>query len=169
MKRVRLAGLSIAAAGVIGIAGWTAGVGHEPYAGRWAAPTEAERKASVRTMPAPAGTAARATARKPAGTPQSPEKKQPRPPAPFVQRFADQSGVKPLAPKKKTGPVEVAATVDGCDRNYGTKAQCIPLVFPGKSPDKCGWLRDHGFREVKVAGRDRQRLDADRNGTACDS
>jgi hypothetical protein len=167
MKHVRLAGLLIAAAGVIGIAGWTAGVGHEPYAGRWTEASEAERKAAVRTMPAPAGTAARPLTREPADVPRSAGTKQ-RPPSPFVQRFADQRGVKAQGPKKKTGPVKVAATVDGCDRNYGTEAQCIPLVFPGKVADRCAWLRDHGFQEIKVAARDRQKLDADGNGVACD-
>ncbi|MDI6101788.1 hypothetical protein QLQ12_24505 [Actinoplanes sp. NEAU-A12] len=90
-------------------------------------------------------------------------------PAPFVQPFAGQPGVTRQKPKRKpTAPVKVAPTVDGCDRSYGTIAQCVPVRFPPGVTDKCAWLRDHGFPALKVTGPDRQGLDPDRNGSACD-
>ena len=34
--------------------------------------------------------------------------------------------------------------------------------------DKCAWLAAHGYAAVRVTGPDRQKLDPDGNGTACD-
>ncbi|MEV6342896.1 hypothetical protein [Actinoplanes sp. NPDC051851] len=90
-------------------------------------------------------------------------------PAPFTQSFAAQPGVSRRKPgKRPTAPVKVAPTVDGCDHNYGTRAQCIPVTFPAGVRDKCAWLADHGFRAFRVTVTDRQKLDPDRNGIACD-
>jgi hypothetical protein len=58
--------------------------------------------------------------------------------------------------------------VDGCDHSYGTRAQCIPWTFPAGVTDKCAWLTAHGYQRIPVAGPDRQHLDPDRNGAACD-
>jgi hypothetical protein len=86
-----------------------------------------------------------------------------------VQRFAGQPGVTRQRPGPKPAkPVQVAVTVDGCDRNYGRRVQCIPVAFPGDARDKCAWLRAHAYQTVPVVGKDRQHLDADRNGIACD-
>lgn len=85
--------------------------------------------------------------------------------APFIQRFAEGSAA--VAPPEQKSPA-VPAFVDGCDRDYGTRAQCVPLSFPAGVTDKCSWLAAHGFTGLTVAGRDVQRLDADENGTACD-
>lgn len=89
--------------------------------------------------------------------------------APFVQQFAAQPGVKPLPPhaSPKT-TLSVTPNVDGCDHNYGTKTQCIPLVFPDGVTDKCRWLQEHDFSAVLVVGKDLQELDTDHDGTACD-
>jgi hypothetical protein len=95
--------------------------------------------------------------------------RRPATPAPFIQNFAAQPGLARQKPKgKPAAPVKVAPTIDGCDRNYGTIAQCIPIVFPKGVTDKCGWLTAHGFTALKVMGKDRQRLDRDRDGIACD-
>lgn len=74
----------------------------------------------------------------------------------------------PLGPRKPAR--DVAAWADGCDRSYGDPAQCLPRVFPGEagSPaDKCRWLDGQGWQPFAVHGRDRHRLDTNRDGTAC--
>ncbi|WP_460366347.1 hypothetical protein [Actinocorallia lasiicapitis] len=65
----------------------------------------------------------------------------------------------------------VPANFDGCDHNYGDTGQCVPWVFPDgieEYADKCLWLKLNGFRDVKVRGADRQKLDLDGNKIACD-
>ncbi|GID28195.1 hypothetical protein [Paractinoplanes brasiliensis] len=90
-------------------------------------------------------------------------------PAPFVQSFAAQPGVKPLpALPSPTAPLKVPANVDGCDRGYGTRTQCVPWTFPSSATDKCAWLAAQGFTHLTVHGTDRHQLDPDKNGTACD-
>jgi len=93
-------------------------------------------------------------------------------PAPFVQHFADGPTASPLPRQKSpTAPLKVPAFVDGCDHNYGTTTQCVPLVFPGGvagAEGKCAWLATHGFTDLIVAGKDSQGLDADHDGVACD-
>ena len=93
-------------------------------------------------------------------------------PAPFVQHFADGPTASPLPQQKSpTAPLKVSAFVDGCDHNYGTTTQCVPLVFPGGvtgAKDKCAWLAAHGFTDLIVAGRDSQGLDTDGDRLACD-
>ncbi|WP_328472947.1 hypothetical protein OHA21_11230 [Actinoplanes sp. NBC_00393] len=93
-------------------------------------------------------------------------------PAPFVHTFAGQPGVRPLPRKPSpTAPLAVPANVDGCDRSYGTRAQCVPWVFPPGVTDKCAWLAERGYLDppLAVAGQDRQKLDPDGNGIACDT
>ncbi|BCJ41264.1 hypothetical protein GCM10010168_44380 [Actinoplanes ianthinogenes] len=120
-------------------------------------PTAASRSAAPAVKPAvePAGTTPPAVA--PAASP-----------APFVQHFADGATASPLPAKKSpTAPVKVPAFADGCDHNYGTPTQCVPLTFPAGVTDACSWLAAHGFTDLKVAGRDVQNLDPDGDGTAC--
>jgi hypothetical protein len=61
---------------------------------------------------------------------------------------------------------------DGCDHNYGTVPLCVPWAFPQgfhTSPaKKCEWLKNHDFAGIPVTGVDRQGLDPDKNGVACD-
>ncbi len=91
-----------------------------------------------------------------------------RSPAPFVQRFTSGPATSPRPTiRSPKAPVKVPAFVDGCDHNYGTPTQCVPLIFPAGVTDKCSWLAAHGFTALIVAGRDSQRLDADGDGTAC--
>jgi hypothetical protein len=87
---------------------------------------------------------------------------------PHVQAFAQQPGVSALSPlPSPTGTNPVEAHIDGCDRNYGTPAQCVPWTFPAGTTDACGWLAAHGFGPLAVVGTDRQGLDRDADGIAC--
>jgi hypothetical protein len=90
-------------------------------------------------------------------------------PEPYVQNFAHQPGARPKRPLASPRTTHsVRPNVDGCDRNYGTVTQCVPWKFPAGTTDKCGWLAGHGFGRLVVQGVDRQRLDRDGNGIACD-
>ncbi|MEU4219701.1 hypothetical protein AB0F10_30685, partial [Actinoplanes sp. NPDC026623] len=112
-------------------------------------PAAPERTAPERTVPEPAPAAPTA--------------------APFVQSFAQLPGVPPQRPlPSPTGTHYVPSNVDGCDHNYGTITQCVPWTFPAGTADRCAWLTAHGFEELRVAGGDRQKLDEDGNGVACD-
>ena len=71
-----------------------------------------------------------------------------------------------------SGPskVPVPAHVDGCDHDYGSTGQCVPWKIEGTdTAARCDWLTAHGFGPLKVHGTDRQHLDTDGNGTACDT
>jgi hypothetical protein len=60
---------------------------------------------------------------------------------------------------------------NGCDFNYGQVPLCVPYNFPEgvkTVQDKCAWLASHNFKKIPVSGQDRQGLDADKNGIACD-
>jgi hypothetical protein len=93
-------------------------------------------------------------------------------PAPFVQTFAAQPGVRPQPAKPSpTATLPVTANVDGCDHAYGTRTQCVPLTFPGgvtSVAGKCAWLAANGFTDLTVVGTDHQKLDENANGIACD-
>ena len=89
---------------------------------------------------------------------------------PFVQNFAGQPGAKPLRPlSSPTATHFVRPNVDGCDHNYGEITQCVPWTFPAGTRDKCAWLAERGFKTLKVAAADRQKLDPDGNRIACDN
>ena len=89
-------------------------------------------------------------------------------PAPFVQNFAAQPGVEPLPAKPSpTATISIAPNIDGCDHGYGTRTQCVPWTFPPSVTDKCAWLAAQGFESLTVHGKDRHKLDPDRNGIAC--
>ena len=90
-------------------------------------------------------------------------------PAPYVHDFAGGLRDKPL--RNGTGPhhVAVAWNVDGCDHDYGAVSQCVPWKIPAPAGQRCQWLSAHGFGPLKVYGRDRQNLDTNHNGIACDT
>jgi hypothetical protein len=90
-------------------------------------------------------------------------------PPPYVQPFAEQPGVKPRAPlPSPTAGVEIEEGTDGCDHAYGDRDICVPWEFPAGVTDKCGWLRERGFKPLKITGgRDRHGLDRNGDGTAC--
>lgn len=92
-----------------------------------------------------------------------------------VQSFADElkasePGTGTSAPQPGHGHhgVKMAAGFDGCDHAYGRIGQCVPWTFP-KMPraDRCAWLLDRGYGRLEVHGRDRHRLDRDKDGIAC--
>ncbi|HWS32051.1 MAG TPA: hypothetical protein VN408_04830 [Actinoplanes sp.] len=92
-------------------------------------------------------------------------------PEPFVQTFADQPGARPLSRlPSPTTTVSMPVNVDGCDRSYGTRSQCVPRNLPPGVTDVCTWLRDRGFLDRPLTARtpDRHHLDTDTNGFACD-
>jgi hypothetical protein len=90
-------------------------------------------------------------------------------PPPYVQPFAQQPGAKPRKPAASpTAGVDIAEGTDGCDHAYGDRDVCVPWVFPAGVTDKCGWLRERGFKPLKITGgRDRHGLDRNGDGTAC--
>jgi hypothetical protein len=172
MSRTRMAAVVLAAVAVVAGVSWV-GIGSRDQ-GTIRATSVAARGVLPAASP---GTGAPVPDSKGTGTgAATPEKaaKATRPgkratPAPFVQTFAGQPGITRQKPKRKpTAPVKVAPAVDGCDRAYGTIAHCVPLRFPEGVTDKCAWLRERGFKDLKVVGKDRQQLDPDRNGIACD-
>jgi hypothetical protein len=72
------------------------------------------------------------------------------------------------AAKRQKAP---ASAGDSCDHNYGRVPVCVPWDFPVeiKTPqEKCAYLESHGLKTVPVTGKDRQGLDTDSNGIACD-
>ena len=101
----------------------------------------------------------------PSATPAPPDGSQAEP---HVQTFAQQQGVAALPPlPSPTSTHAVETHIDGCDRNYGTPAQCVPWTFPAGTTDACGWLAGHGFGPLVVVGTDRQGLDRNGDGIAC--
>lgn len=117
-------------------------------------------------------------------------------PAPFVRDFADGLTGKRVAVYKHSRRIHEGWNVDGCDHDYGTKDQCVPWKIPASAgttgagtrgaacgwlnqcaPSKipasaaaaaCEWLQRNGFGPVLVSGRDRQNLDTNHDGIACD-
>jgi hypothetical protein len=179
VTRVRRSVLALAVLGVLGVVAagiWlVAGPGKQdasPAAAPAARPTDstwpglAAGPSATPSVPptaaAPAVPAAPAAAE--AGGPAGPVAE------PFVQNYAGQPGVKPLKPlPSPTKTHYVRPNVDGCDHNYGEVTQCVPWTFPTGTTDKCTWLAEHGFKKLKVAAADRQKLDTDGNKIACDN
>ncbi|GAA2854256.1 hypothetical protein Acy02nite_49410 [Actinoplanes cyaneus] len=180
MSRLRYTGIAVAALALGGAAAWTVVTTHDAPAPSFVTAPAAEQGA----LPAatPSGRRSdhtdraghRAVAPVPAAPATSPGTAAGRPrthgtPAPFVQTFAAQPGRARIKPgKSPKTPVRVAPMVDGCDRNYGTKAQCVPINYPKGVTDRCAWLTAHGFTRVAVVGKDRQHLDPDHDKIACD-
>jgi hypothetical protein len=162
------AGLTVAAVTFSGGATPAAPAGYEAPPGGGPAPEAAGparaggpavTAPSTRRPPARAGTPPAASA--PPGTEQAR-------PAPFLQSFAGQPGVRALPRRPSpTAPLSMPAFADGCDHAYGDPNQCVPLVFPPGTANKCAWLAAHGFTAVPVVGEDRQGLDPDGDRRAC--
>lgn len=161
------AAIALAVAGVLfllgraGLASW----GSTPAAMAGPAPASPAPRPADSTRPLTHQPPAPASASAPAGHKPAPTAS----PAPFIQTFAAQPGVRPQPPlKSPTATLPVKAYVDGCDHAYGTKTQCVPLTFPPGVTDKCAWLAAQGFANLRVVGADDQHLDPDKNGIACD-
>ncbi|WP_214107767.1 hypothetical protein [Acrocarpospora catenulata] len=90
-------------------------------------------------------------------------------PAPRILPFAAKPGPSKARVAKRPEKVAVTAFADGCDRTYGTIAQCVPVSFPklAKGESKCAWLAARGFPPLAVHGKDRQKLDSNQDGVAC--
>jgi hypothetical protein len=111
---------------------------------------------------APPSAALLATPAPPPGSPSTPEPH-------IITTFADQlQGGRTPVPRRGLQPVPVRSDVDGCNRDYGTAAQCIPKALPGGQGDICSYLAKRGITGVKVRGADRKGIDRNRNGVVCD-
>ncbi|MET7902471.1 galactose oxidase early set domain-containing protein [Streptomyces sp. NPDC005355] len=87
-----------------------------------------------------------------------------------TQPFADDPSAAPKPKKQRRArAVTLAEGYDGCDHTYGTGDQCVPWRFPRgvAKADRCAWLLARGYGAMKTHGRDRHRLDRNRDGTAC--
>jgi len=70
----------------------------------------------------------------------------------------------PVLAQQAPHTVPVQAFSDGCDRGYGTAAQCVPLRAPGNQPVTCGYLLSAGYLPL-VAVQDH--LGLVKNGRVC--
>jgi hypothetical protein len=61
--------------------------------------------------------------------------------------------------------------IDGCDHNYGDGDvnMCVPWQIPAAPGTACAWLKGNGYPALKVYGTDRQHLDTNHDGIACDA
>jgi hypothetical protein len=77
------------------------------------------------------------------------------------------------APRRRAGrvladPKATGALASGCAVGYGAAgAQCVPARRPGDRPVTCAYLVTQFPDGVTVTGRDRLRLDTNRDGLAC--
>jgi len=170
MTWLRRTAILLGVLGVLGLGGWVlAAAGYQPDS----PPAALLASASPSVSPSAAAPSAPALSASAAPAPTTrPSSSSPAAAAtvgPFVQTFADQPGVRPQpALPSPTATLPIRANIDGCDRNYGSVSQCVPWIFPPGTTDKCAWLAAHGFKDLPIVGSDRQHLDPDGNGTACD-
>ena len=163
MTRGRLTPIVLGTLGALAVLAWALAVPVRQEAAPAAAatPTESVEPAAGDTTSA---------SRPPAAPSAAPTTASPAPAEPFVQSFARQPGVRPLKPvPSPTATLKVPVTIDGCDHAYGAATQCVPWTFPVGTTDKCAWLAEHGFVDVRVVGADRQKLDPDGDKIACNT
>lgn len=86
---------------------------------------------------------------------------------PRIHQFADQPGAPERPLPSPTAPIEIEEGNEGCDYAYGDRTVCVPWEFPEGVTDGCAWLRERGYKPLKVNGRDRHNLDRNGDGTAC--
>ncbi len=57
---------------------------------------------------------------------------------------------------------QYSVPIDGCDRNYGVRGECVPYNFPpqvaNNPADKCAYLAKHEFKSLELVGTDRHKL-----------
>ncbi|MCC3766685.1 DUF1929 domain-containing protein [Streptomyces sp. UNOC14_S4] len=93
--------------------------------------------------------------------------------APMVHHFAAaMPHTATHRPQQKRTSVPVDPQLSGCDRHYGAANVCVPTVFPPTvaptTEGRCTWLKQHGYRDLKVNGRDDPlRLRPDGDGRVC--
>jgi hypothetical protein len=86
---------------------------------------------------------------------------------PRIHKFADQPGAPERPLPSPTAPIEIDEGNEGCDYAYGDRTVCVPWEFPEGVTDGCAWLRERGYKPLKVNGRDRHGLDRNGDGIAC--
>ena len=86
---------------------------------------------------------------------------------PRVHQFADKPGAPEGPLPSPTAPIEIEEGNEGCDYAYGDRTVCVPWEFPEGVTDGCAWLRERGYKPLKVNGRDRHNLDRNGDGIAC--
>jgi hypothetical protein len=164
--------LVLGVSGVLAAGVWLLAAPGQPAASPAAAPVAPAPRPTDSTWPRlAAGPSATPSVPPTSAAPGAPSSTAPAGPTaePFVQNFAGQPGVRPRKPlPSPTTTHFVRPNVDGCDHNYGGITQCVPWTFPAGTTDKCLWLADRGFRDLRVAAADRQKLDPDGNKIACD-
>ncbi|BCB81983.1 hypothetical protein GCM10022251_52370 [Phytohabitans flavus] len=86
---------------------------------------------------------------------------------PRIHEFADKPGTPERPLPSPTAPIEIEEGNEGCDYSYGDRTICVPWEFPDGVTDGCAWLRERGYKPLKVNGRDRHKLDRNGDGIAC--
>ncbi|MEE6262819.1 hypothetical protein [Plantactinospora sonchi] len=86
---------------------------------------------------------------------------------PRVLPFAEQPGAPEAPIPSPTAPNEIREGNEGCDYAYGDRTVCVPWQFPDGVTARCDWLKERGYKPLKVNGRDRHGLDRNGDGTAC--
>jgi hypothetical protein len=81
---------------------------------------------------------------------------------PYVRDFANGLTGEVNTPLAEPEVFSYGVNVDGCDRAYGVRGECVPYNFPPRvaktSTAKCNWLASHHFRALEVPGKDRHGL-----------
>jgi hypothetical protein len=85
--------------------------------------------------------------------------------------FASGLGGQVVHVGKNATKFKATAGDDGCDHHYsnGNATLCVPWVIPAPSGQACAWLLSNGYPALTVYGRDRQHLDTNHDGIACDA
>ncbi len=81
------------------------------------------------------------------------------------------SGLQGQVVKLHKGEAKLQARMgdDGCDHNYGAPDVCVPWQIPAPRGKACAFLLANGFHALTVYGTDRQHLDTNHDGIACDA
>jgi hypothetical protein len=91
-------------------------------------------------------------------------------PAPdIIGNFA--SGIKAVKLYKGEAMQKARPGNDGCDHDYGSGNVnvCVPWQIPASPGKACAWLLGNGYPALTVYGTDRQHLDTNHDGIACDA
>lgn len=81
---------------------------------------------------------------------------------PYIRDFANDLSGEVHSPLPTPETFSHGPNIDGCDRGYGVRGECVPYNFPSGVADtpeaKCAWLASHQFRALEVPGEDRHGL-----------
>jgi hypothetical protein len=91
---------------------------------------------------------------------------------PYAREFATELEGDVRTPLPTPETFSHGVNIDGCDRNYGVRGECVPFNFPSgvgdSAQDRCAYLLLQRFGPLEVAGEDRQGL-APADGPVADS